>query len=110
MGITDDYSMGYADQIGFRASTSRSFLFYDLEMEYTTALRIHPFAAMEGTLRDYLQLNVEDAFIAFKQIIDEIKAVNGTYISLWHNESVSDKNRWVGWRNLYENMIDYAQN
>ena len=108
MGITDDYTMGYAMEIGFRASTSRSFLFYDLEMEYTTALRVHPFAVMEGTLRDYQQMNVEQALIAYKNIIDEVKAVNGTYISLWHNESVSDKNRWVGWRELYEKMIDYA--
>jgi hypothetical protein len=108
LGITDDYSMGYPGQIGFRASTTRSFLFYDLEMEYTTALRIHPFAAMEGTLRDYLQMNPQQAEQAYRKIIDEVKAVNGTYISIWHNESVGDKNRWEGWRQVYENMIAYA--
>ncbi|MCK5847500.1 MAG: polysaccharide deacetylase family protein [Bacteroidales bacterium] len=108
LNITDDYSMGYAHEIGFRASTSRSFLFYDLEMEYTTSLWIHPFAAMEGTLRDYQSLNVEQAYSSFCSIIDEIKAVNGTYISLWHNESVSDKKRWVGWKDLYIRMIEYA--
>ena len=108
MNITDDYSMGYAQEIGFRASTSRSFLFYDLELEYTTSLRIHPFTAMEGTLRDYQNLGVEEAYEAFCNIIDEVKAVGGTYISLWHNESVSDKKRWVGWRDLYERMIEKA--
>ena len=108
LNITDDYSMGYAAEIGFRASTSRSFLFYDLEMEYTTSLRIHPFTAMEGTLRDYQSLGVEESYAALCNIIDEVKAVGGTYISLWHNESVSDKKRWVGWRNLYERMIKYA--
>ncbi len=107
-GITDDYSMGYAAEIGFRASTSRSFLFYDLEMEYTTSLKIHPFTAMEGTLRDYQSLGVEDAYKALCSIIDEVKSVNGTYISLWHNESLSDKKRWVGWRDLYIKMIEYA--
>jgi len=100
--------MGYAQEIGFRASTSRSFLFYDLELEYTTSLRIHPFTAMEGTLRDYQNLGVDDAYDALCNIIDEVKAVNGTYISLWHNESVSDKKRWVGWRDLYEKMIEKA--
>jgi len=108
LNITDDYSMGYAAEIGFRASTSRSFLFYDLEMEYTTSLRIHPFTAMEGTLRDYQSLGVEESYTALCNIIDEVKAVGGTYISLWHNESVSDKKRWVGWRDLYELMIKYA--
>jgi len=106
--ITDDYSMGYASEYGFRASTSHSFLFYDLEMEYTTSLRIHPFAAMEGTLKDYKKMSVEEAKLTFEQIIDEIKAVSGTFISLWHNESLSDIDRWVGWRKLYEEMIEYA--
>ena len=108
LNIIDDYSMGYASEIGFRASTSRSYLFYDLEMEYTTPLRIHPFTAMEGTLRDYQSLGVEQAYESFCSIIEEVKAVGGTYISLWHNESMSDKKRWVGWRDLYERMIQYA--
>lgn len=108
-GITDDYSMGYAGEIGFRASTSLPFLFYDLEMEYTTSLRIHPFAVMEGTLRDYKNMDAEEAFIHYKNIIDEIKAVDGTFISIWHNESLSDKNRWIGWQALFEKMVEYAK-
>ena len=107
-GITDDYSMGYASQIGFRASICSSFLFYDLEMENTTTLRIHPFAAMEGTLRDYNQLNTEESIARYKKIIAEVKQVGGTYISIWHNESLSDKKRWKGWREVYEKMIEYA--
>jgi hypothetical protein len=47
-GITDDYTMGYGTVNGFRASTSNSFLWYDLEKEETTSLRIHPFAFMEA--------------------------------------------------------------
>jgi len=107
-GITDDYTMGYASQIGFRASTCTSFLFYDLEMENTTTLRLHPFAAMEGTLRDYNQLNAEQSIEKYKEIIDEVKQVGGTYISIWHNESLSDEKRWKGWREVYEKMIEYA--
>jgi hypothetical protein len=107
--IVEDYSMGYADEIGFRASTSRSFLFYDLEMEYTTSLRVHPFAAMEGTLKDYKRLNNEEALNEYKNIIDEIKAVEGTFISIWHNESLSNKKRWIGWKTIFEKMIEYAK-
>ena len=107
-GITDDYSMGYASQIGFRASTCTSFLFYDLEMENTTTLRLHPFAAMEGTLRDYNQLDAEAASTKYQVIIDEVKQVGGTYISIWHNESLSNQKRWKGWREVYEKMIEYA--
>ncbi len=107
-GITDDYSLGYASQIGFRASTCTSFLFYDLEMENTTSLRLHPFTAMEGSLRDYRQLNARQALEEYQGIIDEVKAVGGTYISIWHNESLSNQKRWVAWREVYEKMIEYA--
>ncbi len=109
MGIIDDFSMGYAAEVGFRASTANSFLFYDLEMEYTTSLRIHPFAVMEGTLRDYKKLSIEDSLAKYQSIIDEVRMVGGTYISIWHNESLSNKNRWVGWNKLYEKMIEYAR-
>ena len=103
-GITDDYSMGFADEIGFRASTSLPFLFYDLEMEYTTSLRIHPFAAMEGTLRDYKGLNDVEALVEYKNIIDEIRAVDGTFVSIWHNETLNNLNGWEGFQNVFEKM------
>lgn len=108
MGITDDYTMGYASDVGFRASICKSFNFYDLEMETETGLKIHPFAFMEGTLRDYLNINSDRALYYIKPLIDEVKAVNGTFISLWHNESLSNQRRWVGWQQIYEEMINYA--
>src|SRR5690606_19571944 len=41
--ITDDWSMGFGAQLGFRAGTGRSFLWYDLKNETVSFLRIHPF-------------------------------------------------------------------
>ncbi|MDR0970685.1 MAG: polysaccharide deacetylase family protein [Lentimicrobiaceae bacterium] len=108
LDITDDYTMGYASAPGFRAGIASSFLFYDLEHDVPTNLRIHPFAVMDGTLRDYMNMNVDQAFEIIKTLIDEVKAVDGTFISLWHNETLSDEKRWKGWRNMYRNMIEYA--
>ncbi|MFV8224962.1 polysaccharide deacetylase family protein, partial [Christiangramia aquimixticola] len=42
--INNDHSMGYPDVIGFRAGTSSPFLFYDINMEVTTPLKVHPYA------------------------------------------------------------------
>ena len=41
--ITNDYSMGYPEWNGFRAGTCTSFLFYDINLEITTPLKIHPY-------------------------------------------------------------------
>ncbi|MFZ4740311.1 MAG: polysaccharide deacetylase family protein [Bacteroidales bacterium] len=108
LDITDDYTMGYASEIGFRASICSSFYFYDLELDIETNLKIHPFAFMEGTLRDYLNIHADKALNHIKPLIDEVKAVNGTFICLWHNESLSNQYRWVGWQEVYEQTIKYA--
>ncbi|RLD51239.1 MAG: hypothetical protein DRJ05_18645 [Bacteroidetes bacterium] len=63
---------------------------------------------MEGTLRDYMSLEPEKAMEFIKDLIGEVKAVNGTFISLWHNESLSNEGRWEGWQNVYEEMIRMA--
>lgn len=106
--ITDDFTMGYATQPGFRAGIADSFLFYDLDHDMVTPLRVHPFHLMDGTLRDYMQLNPAEAIKAAAAIIAEVKAVNGTFVSLWHNETLSDKKRWIGWLEVYRKIIEMA--
>ncbi len=106
--ITDDYTMGYAAMPGFRAGICTTYHFYDLDLERETPLKIHPFAVMDGTLRDYMKLTPADALIIIKQLINEVKAVNGTFISLWHNESLSNELRWKGWRRVYEELLEMA--
>ena len=103
--ITDDYTMGHAGDVGFRASTCSSFLFYDLEREATTKLRIHPFAAMDATFRYYLKVKPEEALNMLVSLAEEVRAVDGTFISLWHNESLSEIQPWTGWSNLYSQMV-----
>ena len=108
LDITDDYTMGYASEPGFRAGICDPFYFYDLDLETETKLKIHPFQVMEGTLKDYMYLSTEQSLIRIKNIIDEVKAVNGTFVSIWHNESLSNSRRWDGWHKVYEEMIKYA--
>ncbi len=100
--------MGYASQLGFRASICTPFNFYDLDSEHETPLKIHPFAVMEATLKYYLKVDPEDAIDHIKPIIDEVKAVDGVFISLWHNETLSNDKLWSGWQGLYEEVVKYA--
>lgn len=106
--ITDDYTMGYASHPGFRAGICDPFHFYDLDMETETMLRVHPFQVMDGTLRDYMLKTIDESQEIIREMMDEVKAVNGTFVSLWHNESLSDQKRWKGWQQVYVNMLKYA--
>ena len=108
LDILNDYSMGYASQAGFRAGYADTFAFFDLENDIKTKLMIHPFALMDGTMRDYLELNTQESFEKAKNLIQEVKNVNGTFILLWHNETLSGEKRWEGWITLYRKILDYA--
>ncbi|MBN1791202.1 MAG: polysaccharide deacetylase family protein [Bacteroidales bacterium] len=105
MGLKEDHSMGYASGIGFRAGTSRPFRFYDLKFERETNLIVHPFIVMDVTLQQYLGLKPDEALNRISAIVKKIKAVNGIFTSLWHNESLSEAGIWLGWRRVYEEMI-----
>ena len=50
--FTDDYSMGYSNKIGFRASTSTPFYFYDLANESKLSLKAHPVVASELVIKN----------------------------------------------------------
>ena len=108
LDIKDDFTMGYASQPGFRAGVSVPFKFYDLENDTATSLTIHPFAIMDGTLRDYLNISVSDSYNMITKVIDEVKKVNGTFCFLTHNETLGGQKRWAGWPELYRKIVEYG--
>lgn len=103
-GITDDFTMGFASLAGFRAGTCTPFPFFDLSCDQCTELTIHPFQVMDVSLKNYLHLNPEEAWQLIEKLIREIQKVNGTFISLWHNESLMNAGQWQGWRQVFEQI------
>lgn len=109
IGVKQDYSMGYADDIGFRASIATPFRWFDLANNEVTDLWIYPFQAMDVTLKDYLKLSPGEAVERVAALIQETKNVGGTFITLWHNSSLSDTEGWQNWRKVYENILFESQ-
>lgn len=106
--IKEDYTMGFATEVGFRASICTPYPFYDLDREEKTKLMLYPFAVMEATLKFYMKTNQEQACEIIDSLIEEVRAVNGLFISLWHNETVSDEGLWEDWRKVYEHLVQKA--
>ena len=103
-GIKEDYSMGFASRIGFRAGMCTGFPFFNLQTDTTSNLMLYPFQIMDGTLNTYMKLTPLQATKKISEITDRIKEVNGTFISLWHNSSLSDLYEWKNWRTVYEKL------
>lgn len=107
-GITDDYTMIYASQSGFRTGLCTPHQWFDLERNESTTLTIHPSVLMEGTLRDYNKLDGHTASNVIDNIITEIKQANGEFVSVWHNDSFTkENNEWV---TIYEKMLKTSNN
>lgn len=102
LGIKKDFSMGYTDRIGFRAGTCTPFYFYDLDNEKTTNLKIVPFVYMDGVLNDKLKYSPKKCIQIIIDIKQKVKDVDGQFTCVWHNESLSNQDRWIGWRQVFE--------
>lgn len=110
-GIKQDYTLGYTSQYGFRAGIASPFYFYDLEKDEETTLLLYPFCSMDITPLHYYKLTPEQAIEKNRELLKKVKNVNGTFISLWHNESLSGTLRWKdGWSKVYYQLIKDAIN
>lgn len=108
-GIKEDYTMGYAGELGFRASICTPYKFYDLELEVELDLTMHPFALMDGTLLYYQNVSASGAMEKLKPVVDAVREVDGQLISVWHNRIFSEAEpEWKGWNRVFEDLLKYA--
>ena len=104
-GITEEYSMGFPYTPGFRAGTSKPFYFYDLKNEKATRLKIFPITFMEGNYTKKGYTDDQKILGSIFNLINEVKTVNGTFICIWHNHTVSDTKEYREWRIIHDQMI-----
>jgi hypothetical protein len=104
-GLSEDFSMGYPDEPGFRAGIARPYYFYNVAADVQTSLKIIPFQIMDGTLYDYKKLDPSGSKDLILKYINEIRKAGGLFVSIWHNTSLLDNREWREWRGVFEFMI-----
>ncbi|MFM2138955.1 MAG: hypothetical protein RJA57_1262 [Bacteroidota bacterium] len=107
-GIREEYSMGYGGSNGFRASVASPFYWYDLEREQVTPLQLFPFCYMESTSFYKERSTPEEALQAMRSYLQEVRAVDGTLITVWHNTTLGTDPRFAGWRDAYASFFKEA--
>lgn len=108
VGIKEDYTMGYTTHIGFRASTSYPFYFYDLTKEEKTDLKIYSCAFMDATLFDDMKLTNEQALELIRNMAKLIQKVDGMMIGIWHNSYITDdKSKMQFFKDVAEHLNQF---
>ena len=107
-GITEDHTMGYSTHLGFRAGIAAPFYWFDLENNKETNLKLVPFCAMDITPLHYRSESPDKAIETLGHLMKKVNDAGGLFVSLWHNESFSETERWRGWRVVYESLLAKA--
>lgn len=108
VGIKSDYSMGFADNIGFKAGTAFPFYFFNLRKNKVGKLKIHPFMYLDGALKDYLKLAPEEGLKEVKSLINEVKIVGGDFNFIWHNSSIHNQGEWKNWQAVLMETVEFG--
>lgn len=83
-GITDDYSLGFTDRIGFRNGMAIPFPFFDVAANKTTPLMLHPLLIMDSAAVQALGYK-ESYREGVAELIREVKTIGGDMTALWHS-------------------------
>ncbi len=100
--FTDDFSMGYTHEIGFRAGTCTPFYFYDINMEVRQPLKVHPFAVHDYALVS--SKKKEEIFAKMDKVYELVQQVNGSLITVFSNELLGGNHK-LNWLELYQSFL-----
>lgn len=100
--FTQDYSLGYTHEIGFRASTCTPFFFYDIPLESQQPIKVCPFAFHDYALLKYT--TEESLWKDLDEIYRNVKSVHGRLIPIFSNELLGGDQK-IDWLALYEAIL-----
>lgn len=104
--IKEDWSMGFAEHVGFRAGTSYSFRWYNPLSDKETDLLVRPFQIMDVTCKNYMGASPQSSIAIGNELKEVVKLFGGTFCFIVHNESLSEKEGWMGWNRVFESWAN----
>jgi len=105
-GFSFDSTLGYNEDIGFRAGVAAPFYPFDAKNKRKQKIMELPLAVMDGSLFEFRHYSVEAAFGQVKKLIDNVEKVGGLAVLLWHTQA-RDELDFPGWWKLYLETLGY---
>ena len=105
VGVTDDFTMMFPDQVGFRLQTTRPVRWINPKTMQLTDLVLHPLTVMDCTLSNsnYMNLNEDEAYFECQRLFEKVHQNAGEVVILWHNTIIIDDGYH---RSLYPKLLN----
>lgn len=105
VGVTDDFTMMFPDQVGFRLQTTRAVRWINPKTMTLTDLVLHPLTVMDCTLSNsnYMNLSEDEAYFECQRLFEKIHQNAGEVVILWHNTIVTNDGYH---RSLYPKLLN----
>lgn len=100
-GLDHDSTIGWADQIGFRAGTCREYPVFDLLQRQQLRIRERPLIIMDGALFTYVARDMEDAGSRSRAVVDHCRSHGGDAVLLFHNHTLGQMRK----RRFYDELV-----
>ncbi|MDQ7915976.1 carbohydrate esterase [Mesonia sp. MT50] len=98
--IEQDFSMSYAEAVGFRAGTCTSFLYYDINFERISPLVLEPVVFNSNCIKHHTFFELKTQL---EKIKEDVEKVGGSLNILMNNKDFDDWNK----ERKYLNLITY---
>ena len=105
VGVTDDFTMMFPDQVGFRLQTTRPVRWINPKTMQLTDLVLHPLTVMDCTLSNsnYMNLSEDEAYFECQRLFEKIHQNAGEVVLLWHNTTPAGNTYH---RSLYPKLLE----
>jgi len=107
-GLRYDSSVGFADQLGFRAGTSFPFRPWCWAENRELNLIEVPLILMDCTPVKYMRLDIHEGLERVRAMVRRVEETGGVFTLLWHNTPLLDPG-YNGWYEAILDLLDGAK-
>jgi peptidoglycan/xylan/chitin deacetylase (PgdA/CDA1 family) len=107
-GLDHDSTLGFADQVGFRAGTCREYPLFELLERRKLRLRERPLLVMDTTFLAYMGLDLDEAAARTLDVVRRCRRHGGDAVLLFHNSSLAGDGRRASYRDLVAALVSQS--
>jgi hypothetical protein len=101
-GLAYDSTLGYAEQVGFRAGTCVPYRPWLLSLDREADLLEIPLIVMDVTLLESMELEEDELLLTVQRLIGKCAAIGGVFTLLFHSTTLRNESLTP----LYNKMLD----